>query len=790
MAILGQFRGDLRSNWESVNPVIHDREFILVKETANGPWTGYKVGDGVNKFNALPYGSNISILQVIGTSETATMSQKAISDNLYWVEIEAVNYFFGSVTVDFDAKTVNIGSGYFSTGKSAFAIAAQSGLTWSSPNAHNIRLNLTDRTVFLQDIAVPTTVENSVVIGTIDMTNKKVRMNNPKKFLGKYGISEKRGYFMGVNSIIDITFNVNPTTKSWNLKLSSGYLMDDQGNNILNMPSANIDMPDGNLAYLFADTQNGAWVCYPYYQKPTKEFSYLYFMGIINPNDSTYILNAAHVKVNGTEVVRFTKEEQNQLANVNAQLGTSETSYLPSENWLSKAWNSELTVGNTYVDKSCIISKEKQLKSVKIIANKAGTLGINLISVATNQILYTQNVNVVVGENVFTIGGITYSQNMYVGVTGGTGTVKTIFPNDGNVNGYKLENGSLTYIGYSMAYQLALIDYSNTLEGRVSALEEEIGQSGGDDINDMLSKSDVVTLAPRDYIITSPIILQSGKTLKGSFGKTRLIIQAGVECAIKATSVNDIEISDLEIVGNQVDYKYAMNGIIEDPSYNTVVTEDDAINFAYMGNENGIYLASCEKVVLQNLKIRNVTGSALRVNRVGRDYIWGLKACNLFISNCYNGIYGENEHEYSEYTNFSVTLCMIGIYFNSGNLIFTAGHCTRNRVAMMLKEGYNHAHGICNGIELKHNQIAGLLCKDVTYGEFFQGMYVSYCGVIMRDCSGLYFDSLMMGNGGITCSNEAGVSGKNMIVNLARRSNSVTINNTGNLEVINTRDLF
>lgn len=59
MAILGQFRGDLLSEWERVNPVIHDREFVLVKETVDGPWTAYKVGDGVNKFSDLPYGSNI-----------------------------------------------------------------------------------------------------------------------------------------------------------------------------------------------------------------------------------------------------------------------------------------------------------------------------------------------------------------------------------------------------------------------------------------------------------------------------------------------------------------------------------------------------------------------------------------------------------------------------------------------------------------------------------------------------------------------------------------------------------
>ena len=88
MAILGQFRGDLRSNWESVNPVIHEREFILVKDTDDGPWTAYKIGDGVSHFNDLPYASNISILQELGNSETATISQKVITHEINRIDLE------------------------------------------------------------------------------------------------------------------------------------------------------------------------------------------------------------------------------------------------------------------------------------------------------------------------------------------------------------------------------------------------------------------------------------------------------------------------------------------------------------------------------------------------------------------------------------------------------------------------------------------------------------------------------------------------------------------------------
>lgn len=119
MAFLGQFRGDLRSEWEAKNPVIHDREFILVKEDPDGPWTAYKTGDGVHTFTELPYGSNISVLQVIGDSETATMSQKGITTALNNSAAGTLNHFVTLTEAEYEALvtagTVNPNYFYFTT---------------------------------------------------------------------------------------------------------------------------------------------------------------------------------------------------------------------------------------------------------------------------------------------------------------------------------------------------------------------------------------------------------------------------------------------------------------------------------------------------------------------------------------------------------------------------------------------------------------------------------------------------------------------------------------------------
>lgn len=55
MAILGQFRGDTEEAWLAEDPVIQDREFVLMKKAeADTNWAFIKIGDGVHKYSELP----------------------------------------------------------------------------------------------------------------------------------------------------------------------------------------------------------------------------------------------------------------------------------------------------------------------------------------------------------------------------------------------------------------------------------------------------------------------------------------------------------------------------------------------------------------------------------------------------------------------------------------------------------------------------------------------------------------------------------------------------------------
>ena len=460
-----------------------------------------------------------------------------------------------------------------------------------------------------------------------------------------------------------------------------------------------------------------------------------------------------------------------------------ENKTLPSSEWIGGAFtvNGGGSADYAYLDTRTLIPAGVVPERVRMKATASNNITVYLLKASDYSVLASETKAVVNGINDITpsFDEALFSVPTYIAVASADSPIAM---RDTNVTGetsYTTRVTIATGASYNGLRYIVSIEVKYTAVRRSSISEdlaEAIAQGGND-----------IVLGPYDYAVTTPIELTSGMTIRGSFGKTRLILTDGCQTAIIASNANDIKISDLEIVGTCPDYSYEMNGIVAGVGYDLVETEENALALDYMGTEKGIYLYYCENVILENLKINHITGSAVRVNHTGMNYIRGLNAVNIFITNCYNGIYCENEHEFSQYTNWAVTLCMIGIYVASGNLIFTAGHATRCRVGLMFVSGTNHAHGIVNGVEMKHNQIAGLLCSGVQYGEFFQGCYISYAKLIIRDCTGLYFDDLVTGNMHIDAT---GSSGKNMISKLVRRSSGVVIDNQERLQIGETINLY
>ena len=74
-----QQRRDTKANWAAQNPVLLAGELGIVSDDPNL----YKVGDGTTAWNALPFrGFDGTLVHTTGDSDTAVMSQKAVTEKL------------------------------------------------------------------------------------------------------------------------------------------------------------------------------------------------------------------------------------------------------------------------------------------------------------------------------------------------------------------------------------------------------------------------------------------------------------------------------------------------------------------------------------------------------------------------------------------------------------------------------------------------------------------------------------------------------------------------------------
>ena len=72
MAVPLQLRGGTDAEWLAVNPIIADREMILVKPTSLSVQPSWKVGDGIHTYSELPLcGVNSSTIPIVQLEDEA-----------------------------------------------------------------------------------------------------------------------------------------------------------------------------------------------------------------------------------------------------------------------------------------------------------------------------------------------------------------------------------------------------------------------------------------------------------------------------------------------------------------------------------------------------------------------------------------------------------------------------------------------------------------------------------------------------------------------------------------------
>lgn len=452
------------------------------------------------------------------------------------------------------------------------------------------------------------------------------------------------------------------------------------------------------------------------------------------------------------------------------------------QGYSSQTWNIPLSTGWRYYDSRCIVTDVNALSAINIVTNNSGSIKILAIGLDGFEI-HSETKTAIAGVNVFEFSNKTILQGLsfYVGVEliagGAEMKSSTTIPPGGTE--LWTESGVVNWriITYPFAYSIELID--GGIKGKINILQSII-KSNPTNIQVELSKNPKLSLDGKVFIIEETINIPSGTHLDGVFGKT--ILKAGsslVGNVINIENKEDVKITNIIIEGNMDNYAYDMNGIIS--GVGIVDNFDEALTNTYLGSVNGIQVKNSEKVILDSLEFRNLDGVALKVDRVGRDYIYGMKTSKIFINNCYKGIETINEHEFSNYSDIMVSLCQIGVDVSSGNLNFANLIITRCRIGHILREGFNNAHGIFSNAEIKHHQLAGVLIDNVSNGQLYSGLQMQYADLVIRNSKGIFIPDLFFTDAKIECT---GGTGKNIIDNFFAFG-TPTINNTGNLTINN-----
>lgn len=470
-----------------------------------------------------------------------------------------------------------------------------------------------------------------------------------------------------------------------------------------------------------------------------------------------------------------------------------ETKEFPADT-MTTIFNTVATAGYIYYDSRFLVTEKSLLKAVNIKFRLPAQVGnVDLVAISmTGAILHseTKSFTALVNKTNFTDLS-TVNEPFFVGFR--INIVPDGQPKNGLVaittvgqEGYSywkpIASGSFTYVAYKLGYSIDLSD--GGIDGKIKSFYI-LTKSDTTKIQRSLDTSKKVVFDSNSVTIEDTIQVPNGANLLGVHGGT--IVNFANGTAFNVEGKEDVLINGLKIKGSQPNYAYSMNGI--NSGVNIINNSSEAISNLYKGSEIALKLKSSENIILENIQFYNVNGVCLDVDRVGRDYIKGLKASKLFFNNSYKAIETKNEHEYSNYTDIMISLCQMGFDIDSGNLNVSNPIITRCRYGMVIRgSGFNNAHGIINGAELKHHQLAGLLIDNTIYGQYFNGLMVQYANIEINNAEKIVIPDLYFSHGTIKCTNTDKV-GKNLITNLYNAGNT-TLNIAGsNLGITNNYNL-
>jgi hypothetical protein len=304
-------------------------------------------------------------------------------------------------------------------------------------------------------------------------------------------------------------------------------------------------------------------------------------------------------------------------------------------------------------------------------------------------------------------------------------------------------------------------NYEVILDDRVKRLESD--DLSTFDLEEELTKSDIVNLPIGTITINETIDIPSGKTIIGVRGKT--IIQAGSDVidVLRLNGVNDITLKDFTIKG--LFPNTTLGAPLSTPIAGTVDSVNDAITEAGVGTKSGIIINNVKRVNISGLEVSNFDAYGIKVTQTGKSYDYGINVFENYFHDSYCNLKLDSEAEYSSYTGNVFSLSQFGLIVNSGNNLFTNNKINKNRVGLVMNAGVNNSHGSFSACTFNHNSLYGILLDALEFGEVFSACQHWYGDVYVRNSKGIVFNGCQFGRSDVFADGNFTGGGAWMITN-------------------------
>ena len=208
---------------------------------------------------------------------------------------------------------------------------------------------------------------------------------------------------------------------------------------------------------------------------------------------------------------------------------------------------------------------------------------------------------------------------------------------------------------------------------------------------------------------------------------------------------NRCSIHDLTLMGSDSDER--------SPS----PTERNAIDFVgdYVYQQGG---DGFERCMLYNLRIKNFSGSGIKLSHTGPSIDNHCILNNIEIEGCGIGINIDYSSEYHRITNCVMQGNWYGMINNGGNNIIMNCDFSGNVIGLFMDDtpsgsSVNNSHGDYLGCTFNHsynssleaNKGCAIYLKGMDLGEVFTGCQVYYGSLIVEGCTGIRFVGLNVG---------------------------------------------